>query len=229
MITTWISASLLALTGWQGYRLGKEYGWWGRPSIPARKQEVASPSPETSASAGNGLGQSKTDFDRLLTGFAPTTELSTPLTPNDVGEDIDIIESSQPVIEPTTTLMEVEDPSDETEYPEETDQIPETCSWMDDEDISLIEAGDDGEPNDVQTVVPVDDYVKRVRTVQRKMTQLTKRRNADTTFVKQELGVLIETYQLENDQSLEWLFQQHETSAQPDYGSLFDRLESLVA
>ena len=47
--------------------------------------------------------------------------------------------------------------------------------------------------------------------------------------MKQELGLLIHTYQLENDQSLNWLFLQQGQSAGTDYGTLFDRIESLAA
>lgn len=224
MITLWISASLLALTGWQGYRLGKEYGWWGRSATTSKKGEVVEmPSSENTISAENGMGRSRTNFGKLLGGFTPTSQ-QTFETDDSCIDD----ETERTIIEPATTLMPKEGPIDEIEYPAETDQIPETCSWMDEESISLVDFENDEEPKSEQPFVPLNEYVKRVHTVQRKMTQLNKRRNADTSFVKQELGLLINTYQLENDQTLDWLFQQHEQTSKTDYGSIFDRIESLT-
>ncbi|GAB3048045.1 hypothetical protein [Spirosoma pulveris] len=225
MITLWISASLLALTGWQGYRLGKEYGWWGRSTTLSKKGEVAEiPSSENTISAENGLGRSRTNFGKLLGGFTTTNQQALETDDSSIDE-----ETEGPIIEPATTLMPKDGPMNETEYPAETDQIPETCSWMDEESISLVDFENDDESKSEQPLVPLNEYVKRVHTVQRKMTQLNKRRNADTSFVKQELGLLIDTYQLENDQALDWLFKQHEQTSKPDYGSLFDRIESLIA
>ncbi|MEZ0487618.1 hypothetical protein [Fibrella aquatica] len=225
MITLWISASLLALTGWQGYRLGKEYGWWGRSATASKKGEVDEmPSLENTKSTENGLGRSRTNFGKLLGGFTPASQQAIVTNDSSIDE-----ETEGPIIEPATTLMPKDGPTDEIEYPAETDQIPETCSWMDEESISLVDFDNDEEPKSEQPFVPLNEYIKRVHTVQRKMTQLNKRRNADTSFVKQELGLLIDTYQLENDQALDWLFQQHEQTSKPDYGSLFDRIESLIA
>ncbi|GAB3512228.1 hypothetical protein GCM10027341_52680 [Spirosoma knui] len=219
MITLWISASLLALSGWQGYRLGKDYGWWGRRTV-TDQLKVNSNQPTTEEPTATGIGQSKTDFDRLLVGFRPKESQST-----ETKETVEDTEpDNQPLTEPATTLMQIT----EVDYPDETDLVPETCNWLDDEAIILI----DSEENSAMSTEPVTaltDYVKRVRTVQRKMTQLTKRRAADSTFMKQELNILIDTYQLENDQSLDWLFQQHKQPGQPDYGAIFDQIESLSA
>ncbi|XWW48602.1 hypothetical protein JYG30_25065 (plasmid) [Fibrella sp. USSR17] len=224
MITLWISASLLALTGWQGYRLGKEYGWWGRSVTASKKGEVVEmPSLENTISTENGLGRSRTNFGKLLSGFAPTSQQAFETDDSNIDD-----EPEGPIIEPATTLLPKDGPINETEYPAETDQIPETCSWMDEESISLVDFDNDEEPESDKSFVPLNEYVKRVHTVQRKMTQLNKRRNADTSFVKQELGLLIDTYQLENDQALDWLFQQHEQTSKTDYGSIFDRIESLT-
>jgi hypothetical protein len=214
MITIWISASLLALSGWQGYRLGKDYGWWGR-RVVTDQAEVNPNQPTTDEPSDTGMGQSKTNFDRLLAGFRPTESQPT--------EIVDDVESDErPLTEPTTTLMQIT----ESDYPDETDLVPETCNWLDDEAIVLTDTDDTATMN-TEPVTTLTDYVKRVRTVQRKMTQLTKRRAADSTFMKQELNILIDTYQLENDQSLDWLFQQHKQPGQPDYGALFDQIERL--
>lgn len=224
MITVWISASLLALTGWQGYRLGKEYGWWGRPPITSVKRPVAeTPSTEVTDSAVDGLGRSRTDFGRLLNGFIPTEQQVREKVSGNNYE-----ETERPIIEPATTLTDDDKMVNETAYPDETDQVPDTCNWMDEESMSLVDIKGKEEPEGEQAFVPLNEYVKRVRTVQRKMTQLNKRRQADTSFVKQELGLLIDTYHLENDMALDWLFQQHEPITQPDYGSLFDRIENLA-
>ncbi|ADB42661.1 hypothetical protein [Spirosoma linguale] len=224
MITLWISASLLALTGWQGYRLGKEYGWWGRNTTASEKGKVVEmPSLENTISTENGLGRSKTNFGKLLGGFKLTSQQAFETDDSSIDD-----ETEEPIIEPATTLMPKDGLTNEIEYPAETDQIPETCSWMDDEAISLVDFENDEEPESDQSFVPLNEYVKRVHTVQRKMTQLNKRRNADTSFVKQDLGQLINTYQLENDQALDWLFQQQEQTSKTDYGSLFDRIESLT-
>ncbi|MCX6212798.1 hypothetical protein [Spirosoma sp.] len=225
MITVWISASLLALTGWQGYRLGKEYGWWGRSLIASKKGEVNElPSPEINVSREDGLGRSRTDFRRLLDGFTPTVVQAAEKEYGSINEEIE-----KPIVEPATTLMTTDGTVNENEYPDETDQIPETCNWMDEEAISLVDVEGTEETEREQAFVPMNEYVNRVRTVQRKMTQLNKRRNADTGFVKDELKMLIDTYHLENDQALDWLFQQHKPISQPDYGSLFDQIESLLA
>jgi hypothetical protein len=224
MITLWISASLLALTGWQGYRLGKEYGWWRQSPTASKKREVGDmPSPENTMSAENGLGRSRTNFGKLLGGFTLTSQQAFETDDSSIDE-----ETERPIIEPATTLMPKDGPINETEYPAETDQIPETCNWMDEEAILLVDVEGTEETEREQAFVPMNEYVNRVHTVQRKMTQLNKRRNADTSFVKQELGILIDTYQLENDQALDWLFQQHEQTSKTDYGSIFDRIESLT-
>lgn len=217
MITLWISASLLALSSWQGYRLGKDYGWWGRRTV-TDQLKVNPNQPATDEPTATGIGQSKTDFDRLLEGFLPTE--SRPTETNDVVADTE--PDNQPLTEPATTLMQITEP----DYPDETDLVPETCNWLDDEAILLIDSDDTSAMN-TEPVTALADYVKRVRTVQRKMTQLTKRRAADSTFMKQELSILIDTYQLENDQSLDWLFQQYKQPGQPDYGAIFDQIESL--
>ena len=141
MITTWISVSLLALTSWQGYRLGKEYGWWGRRPTTNKKQQAVLPSLETASCQENGLGRSRTDFDRLLTGFRQISEMSTLTVQNEMSGEQDLVESSQAVIEPAMTLMILDETAHETDYPEETDQVPETCSWMDDEAILLARRG----------------------------------------------------------------------------------------
>lgn len=236
MVTVWISVSLLALTGWQGYRLGREYGWWGRATAPtAPKNDREEPlssltgSPTTTV---DGLGHSKTNFNRLLAGYAPEHP-SGPEAPKvgDLpmnGEEFLTQDEDAPITEPTTTLNGMADTDNTDDYPEETDQVPTGCSWMDDEDVPLIDGATQEET--VETGgVPVTEYIKRVQTVQRKMNQLTQRRQADSTFMKQELGLLIQTYQLENDQSLDWLFLQQGHTAGTDYGSLFDRIESLAA
>lgn len=219
MITVWISASLLAITGWQGYRLGKEYGWWGGMVSPPKQPDNGNVAPPTE-SAPTGLGQSKTDFGRLLTGYKATDgphddRTNTITTPPQQDEQF--------ITEPATTLFQM----NEDEYPSETDQVPETCTWMDDEAMLLVD--EIGEMTNAEPTVELTDYVQRVRTVQRKMTQLTKRRAADNTFMKQELSILIDTYQLGNDQSLDWLFETHKQPDQPDYGALFDKIESLCA
>ncbi len=219
MITLWISASLLALSGWQGYRLGKDYGWWGGRLVNDQS-EVNPKQPTADESSATGIGQSKTDFDRLLAGFRPTESQSI-----ETKEAVADTESDeQPLTEPTTTLMQIT----ESDYPDETDLVPETCNWLDDEAIVLTDSDDTATMN-TEPVTTLTEYVKRVRTVQRKMTQLTKRRAADSIFMKQELSILIDTYQLENDQSLDWLFLQHKQPSQPDYGAIFDQIESLSA
>lgn len=216
MITLWISASLLALSGWQGYRLGKDYGWWGGRLVNDQS-EVNPKQPTVDEPSATGIGQSKTDFDRLLAGFRPAESRLTEIV-DDAEPD------EQPLTEPTTTLMQITEP----DYPDETDLVPETCNWLDDEAIVLTDSDDTATMN-TEPVTALTEYVKRVRTVQRKMTQLTKRRAADSTFMKQELNILIDTYKLENDQSLDWLFQQHKQPGQPDYGAIFDQIESLSA
>ena len=226
MITLWISVSLLALTGWQGYRLGKEYGWWSKSSPPNSRKKKGAPAHDTTEGQENGLGRSKTDFGRLLDGYTPLSPQGIQSQNDESGEGEHDQEPT--IIEPSTTLMVGEELNVDTQYPDETDLVPETCSWMDEEEIALVDAETDEMHSGGQPIVALSDYVKRVRTVQRKINQITKRRNADSTFVKQELGMLIETYQLENDQSLDWLFQQHGAVSQPDYGSLFDRIESLA-
>ena len=130
MITLWISASLLALSGWQGYRLGKDYGWWGRRVI-SDQPEVNPNQPTTDEPTATGIGQSKTNFDQLLAGFRPTESHSI--------ETVDDAEpDEQPVTEPATTLMQITEP----DYPDETDLVPETCNWLDDEAILLIDSDD---------------------------------------------------------------------------------------
>jgi hypothetical protein len=181
------------------------------------------PSPENTMSAENGLGRSRTNFGKLLGGFTLTSQQAFETDDSSIDE-----ETERPIIEPATTLMPKDGPINETEYPAETDQIPETCNWMDEEAILLVDVEGTEETEREQAFVPMNEYVNRVHTVQRKMTQLNKRRNADTSFVKQELGILIDTYQLENDQALDWLFQQHEQTSKTDYGSIFDRIESLT-
>lgn len=144
------------------------------------------------------------------------------------GETLLTQDEDLPITEPATTLNGMANAETTDDYPEETDQIPTGCSWMDDEDVPLIDGATQKET--VETGgVPVTEYIKRVRTVQRKMNQLTQRRQADSTFMKHELGLLIQTYQLENDQSLDWLFVQHGQPAGTDYGTLFDRIENLAA
>lgn len=236
MVTVWISVSLLALTGWQGYRLGREYGWWGRATVPtAPKNDREEPlrsltgSPTTTV---DGLGHSKTNFNRLLAGYAPEPP-SGPESPKVGelpmnGEEFLTQDEDESITEPATTLNGMAETETMEDYPEETDQVPTGCSWMDDEEVSLID-GDIQAQAAETSGVPIAEYIKRVRTVQRKMNQLTQRRQADSTFMKQELGMLIQTYQLENDQSLDWLFLQQGQPAGTDYGSLFDRIESLAA
>ncbi|WP_077924466.1 hypothetical protein [Spirosoma sp. 209] len=236
MVTVWISVSLLALTGWQGYRLGREYGWWGRatvPTAPKNDREVsANPLPDSPVTTGEGLGLSKTNFNRLLVGYAPEqvsgTELPQRGSKPMCNETAPELEEDVPVTEPATTLNGMTDTKPTDDYPEETDQVPTGCSWMDDEDVPLID-GTTQEETIETGGVPVTEYIKRVRTVQRKMNQLTQRRQADSTFMKQELGLLIQTYQLENDKSLDWLFLQQGPKVGTDYGTLFDRIESLAA
>lgn len=224
MVEVWISVSLLALTGWQGYRLGREYGWWGKPDNPPQKQDQKKSLDVISKTRNAGLGQSKTDFSRLLTGFESEN-------PNAKHRSMALEQEEKSaesfIIEPATTLMEINGQPHELKYPEETDQIPDSCARMENEEIQLNE-GNEGVGQLDQPVVGLNDYVKRVRTVQRKMSQLTKRRKTDTTFLKQELGLLIETYQLENDQTLDWLFKPYEPAGTPDYGSIFDRIENLA-
>lgn len=235
MVTVWISVSLLALTGWQGYRLGREYGWWGRATgLTAPKndrEEPLNPLTDSPTTTVDGLGHSKTNFNRLLAGYAPehTTGPDVPIGGSPVKGEIALTQDEDlTVTEPATTLNGMANAETTDDYPEETDQVPTGCSWMDDEDVPLIDGATQGET--VETGgVPVTEYIKRVRTVQRKMNQLTQRRQADSTFMKQELGLLIQTYQLENDQSLDWLFLQQGQTAGTDYGSLFDRIESLAA
>ena len=241
MVNLWISASLLGLTGWQGYRLGQEYGWWGRAKVSApgsnqNENVVASdPSTATEEVVVSGLGHSKTDFNRLLTGYTIGTDLVAG-TEHPVNIEVDTDQEfesvdQEPITEPNTTLMGMVGPEAVDEYPDETDQVPDTCNWMDDEDEPLEEGGG-GAHEDEQVeerVVSLDEYVKRVKTVQRKMTQLVQKRQLDSGFMKQELGVLIQTYQLDNDQSLDWLFQQHGEADDTDYGSVFDRIERLAA
>lgn len=241
MVNLWISASLLGLTGWQGYRLGREYGWWGRAKVSApgnNKNEnvvASAPSTATEEVGVGGLGHSKTDFNRLLTGFTPETDLvaGTEQSVNTEVETDGELESvdDEPIAEPTTTLMAMAGTEVVDEYPDETDQVPDTCNWMDDEDEPLEEEGGAAHEDEQveERVVSLDDYIKRVKTVQRKMNQLAQKRQLDSGFMKQELGVLIQTYQLDNDQSLDWLFQQHGEADDTDYGSVFDRIERLAA
>lgn len=232
----WISVSLLGLTGWQGYRLGREYGWWGRATVLAtrkNKQEVLEPEvSHSTTSTVESLGRSKTNFDRLLTGYGPAdifradaqNKRSSVITgDSSLDPDTDL-----PITEPATTLNGFADNELIDDYPDETDQVPAGCSWIDDESISLVDEATPEEKSETGGV-PVTEYVKRVRTVQRKMNQLTQRRQADSSFVKHELGLLIQTYQLENDQSLDWLFQQKGELVDADYGSLFDRIERIAA
>lgn len=234
MVNLWISVSLLGLTGWQGYRLGQEYGWWGRApqQKPHKKKEDVSksPLPDFGELDLGGLGHSKTDFSRLLLGYKPTATA----VPDQIDRlpitDMEIIEQDNELImEPTTTLMNIMEGSPTDEYPEETDQIPEACKWMDSEDVPLMVDEDQDDRIDGEGVVELGEYVKRVRTVQRKLHQLSQRRQTDSTFLKQDLGLLIQTYQLDNDQTLDWLFQQQGEAPGIDYGSVFDRIESLVS
>lgn len=232
----WISVSLLGLTGWQGYRLGREYGWWGRDTGPTsrkNKQEVPETElPESATTTVQRLGRSKTNFDRLLTGYAPDHTLDAEVPndkPSQIPGDTSLDQDENlPITEPTTTLNGMANTEPVDEYPEETDQVPTDCSWMNDEAIPLIDETSLEETAETGGVA-VTEYIKRVRTVQKKMNQLAQRRQADSTFMKQELGLLIQTYQLENDQSLDWLFQQNGETLGADYGSLFDSIERLTA
>ena len=239
MVTLWISVSLLALTGWQGYRLGREYGWWGRVAVPTApkndREEATEQLPDFPTTTVDGLGRSKTNFSRLLTGYAPEhpsgTELAKGAGVTMSRETSLELDEDLPVTEPATTLntMTNSELMDAYDYPEETDQVPTGCSWMNDEDVPLVDGDAQvGEPTESGGIA-VTEYIKRVRTVQRKMNQLTQRRHADSTFMKQELGLLIQTYQLENDQSLDWLFLEQSNTTGKDYGTLFDRIESLAA
>lgn len=235
MVNLWISASLLGLTGWQGYRLGREYGWWGRAKVSApnyNQTENSSASVEDAAAVGvGGLGHSRTDFNRLLTGFVPipgkTDKTDQPVA-TEIAQQIEAVDD-EPITEPSTTLMGMAEAETVNEYPDETDQIPDTCKWMDEEDESLEEDGTQTDNQVEEPVVTLDEYVKRIKTVQRKMNQLIQKRQSDSGFMKQELGVLIQTYQLDNDHSLDWLFQQHGETQDTDYGSIFDRIERLAA
>lgn len=234
MVNLLISVSLLGLTGWQGYRLGREYGWWGR--APQQKphgnkdDDSESPLSESEELKMGGLGHSKTDFSRLLMGYQPATTAVPDQNgqPSVSAEEINE-QDDEPVTEPTTTLMNMTDGNPADEYPEETDQIPTACTWMDSEDVSLVADEDQDDETVGESVVELGEYVKRVRTVQRKLNQLSQRRQADSTFLKQDLGLLIQTYQLDNDQSSDWLFQQQGVLPDTDYGSVFDRIESLVS
>lgn len=233
----WISVSLLGLTGWQGYRLGREYGWWGRATVPTprkSKQEVGETDwPDSTTSTVESLGRSKTNFDRLLSGYVTDDDTRHADVPNDRRSPISRDTSPDqdedlPITEPTTTLNGFANTEPIDDYPEETDQVPTGCSWMDDEDVPLVDATTPEETAETGGVA-VTEYIKRVRRVQRKMNQLTQRRQPDSTFMRQELELLIQTYQLENDQSLDWLFQQKGETVGADYGSLFDRIERLAA
>lgn len=184
---------------------------------------------DASTRTGDGLGQSKTNFNRLLAGYTapqPTADVTAWDKPTD-GRATSSQEEDAPVTEPTTTLNGLIPIRATNDYPDETDQVPTDCSWMDEESVSLIDDGSSREEAVESGGVPVLEYIKQVRRVQRKMNQLTQRRQADPTFMKQELGVLIQTYQLENDQSLDWLFTQQGQQAGTDYGSLFDRIDRL--
>lgn len=241
---TWISVSLLGLTGWQGYRLGREYGWWGRATKPAppQNEKPALVSTDAARAEPSGLGRSHTDFDRLLAGYEPApepAEVSTRTMCTVVAGQAGIAnqagvldteeDGTEPAItEPVTTLAAMAGESQPEEYPNQTDQIPASCAWLEDESVSLVDEGDDdAQPTEDGTVELVE-YVRRVRTVQRKLTELSQRRQGDASFVKHELGALIQTYQLDNDQSLDWLFQQQASLTGTDYGSLFDRIENQV-
>lgn len=237
MVNLWISASLLGLTGWQGYRLGREYGWWGRGKVSApsnnQNENAAASSADTEEAAVGGLGHSKTDFNRLLAGFTPGAEIVAgtehPLNVEvETDREIELMDD-EPITEPSTTLIGMTGDEAVSEYPDETDQVPDTCNWMDDEDEPLSEDGMQAVDQVEERVVGLDDYIKRVKTVQRKMNQLVQKRQSDSGFMKQELGALIQTYQLDNDQSLAWLFQQHGEAQDTDYGSVFDRIERLAA
>ena len=239
MVNLWISASLLGLTGWQGYRLGREYGWWGRAKapVPGNNQNenttTSASSADTEEVGVGGLGHSKTDFNRLLTGYTPSADnaVGTKQLMNievETDHESNPIEDEQ-ITEPSTTLMGMTETEAVNEYPDETDQVPDTCNWMDDEDEPLGEDSIQEDDQMEERVVALDEYVRRVKTVQRKMNQLIQRRQSDSGFMKQELGVLIQTYQLDNDQSLSWLFQQHGEAQDTDYGSIFDRIERLAA
>jgi hypothetical protein len=228
MVNLWISVSLLGLTGWQGYRLGRDYGWWGRSKAFTPRNGVKGDgpiAPKEEETRTEGLGHSRTDFNRLLTGYSPAPLSVDEIPIITVGQtnlDGDLMEEL-PITEPGTTLVNLAK-SEPDEYPEETDQVPDACSWMDDEDEPLGEAEDPvGE-----RVVALDEYVRRVKTVQKKMSQLSHKRQTDSTFMKHELGLLIQTYQLDNDHSLDWLFQQQGEVPSTDYGSVFDRIERLV-
>jgi hypothetical protein len=234
MVNLWISVSLLGLTGWQGYRLGREYGWWGRAQQQkpheSKDDDAEPPLSDSEELKLGGLGHSKTDFSRLLMGYQPATAVvpdqngRSPVAAVEINEQDD-----EPVTEPTTTLMDITEDSPVDEYPEETDQIPSACTWMDSEDVPLMADEDQDDKLVGESVVELSEYVKRVRTVQRKLNQLSQRRQTDSTFLKQDLGLLIQTYQLDNDQSLDWLFQQQGESLDNDYGSVFDRIERHVS
>ena len=239
MVNLWISASLLGLTGWQGYRLGREYGWWGRGKVSSANSNQNASASSSALSADTedvgvaGLGHSKTDFNRLLTGFSPDTGVvaGTEQSINAQTEsnpESDLV-NDEPITEPITTLMEMAQTEAVDGYPEETDQVPDTCNWMDEEDEPLEEGDLQADDQVEERVITLEEYVKRVKTVQRKINHLVQKRQSDSGFMKQELGVLIETYQLDNDQSLTWLFQQHGEADDTDYGSVFDRIERLTA
>lgn len=218
MSIVWMSACLLALTGWQAYRLGKEYGWWDNSQPASRRGTTPAPDGETEYM---GLGRTKTDVTKLLRHWQPADTVA----PVSIGGEGDQAESDEPpVMMPTTTLQQLHE-SPPQAYPPETDQIPQSCSWLDEEAMSLVSAhspaGETSEP-----VVPLTEYVKRVATVQRRLSQLSRRRTAANTFTEQDLRILIDSYQLTNDQALDWLIEQHEQPGQPDYGALFDELES---
>lgn len=228
MVNLWISVSLLALTGWQGYRLGREYGWWAKAkgfTSRKTKQRDVSVAPQEEVTKTEGLGHSRTDFNRLLTGYAPAPIIggeNSIITVGPTDLDDNLIDEL-PITEPGTTLINLNE-SGLNEYPEETDQVPDACSWMDDEDEPLGEA----EEPVGERVVALDEYVRRVKTVQKKMSQLSHKRQTDSTFMKHELGLLIQTYQLDNDHSLDWLFHKQGEDPSTDYGSVFDRIERLV-
>ena len=234
MVNLWISVSLLGLTGWQGYRLGREYGWWGRAPQQNphedKYDDSERPLPDSEELKLGGLGHAKTDFSQLLMGYKPATAAVPAQISQSTGTDVEINElDDEPVTEPTTTLMDITEGNPADEYPEETDQIPAACTWMDSEDVPLLADEDQDDKIVGECVVELGEYVKRVKTVQRKLNQLSQRRQADSAFLKQDLGLLIQTYQLENDQSLDWLFKQQGESPDNDYGSVFDRIENLVS
>ncbi len=236
MVTIWISASLLALTGWQGYRLGREYGWWGRDSASSgqAKKRQPVPAPEPLSSAPAGLGRSRTDVSRLLAGYEAAPDSAgnaTPVMGLAMTTDAGGLDEPVVITEPTTTLSGMADVSHvitkPEDYPDATDQVPATCDWLDDEAMPLLDQDDTsaGEPVPAEGI-PYTQYVRRVRTVQRKLNDLTQRRRGDSDFVKQELAGLIQTYRLENDQSVAWLFEAQAATTGVDYGSLFDGLDN---